>query len=250
MSDDNYTKTDGKRGKSRDNIELKRLNEAANETLGVSMKPNRFVPENYDPTISEKRRDAGIIGIQLILMSAAYRAQYERVSQLISDAGQRLDDALIENARDTETAQGVLEALENDAVCLADGTAIFLSADGRVKTAEGHLLSSDAVPASLYSKLQTSPRYEIYAQARDAANAARVRARELAGYAVEIDAMSEEMADDRGVTSKRMHEIEDQVKRVVRDLDNIPNVKASFEAASSKSLDENPLNLSMIPMPG
>lgn len=170
-------------------------NEAAGRDVG---RISRFHHDRDPKTIEEKKqeRERRMSALAQLMRDPAYAAAYQRARDAIDRAQVVLDAALLENAQITEDLQERLEEMEGRAARLPDGRAVFRTADGSIRTADGHRLRSEALPASLIIPLD-APSYEDYALSRDALTSVRAHGQELSRVQTEvIDPARERLADE------------------------------------------------------
>lgn len=189
-------------------------NEAAGREVG---RISRFHPDRDPEVLNHKKREqeARMSALMRLMRDAEYAAAYQGAWDSLNNAQPALDEALIDNAADTEQLEESLREMEARAARLPDGREMFRGADGSLRTADGQRLRGDELPASLAIPAN-APSYEDYAAMRDALIAARQRGDHLARIQTEvIDPARDRLNDEDNPPSKgELDGIRDRLDRV------------------------------------
>ena len=186
--------------------------------------------------------------LELLMQDPAYRALWQNTMNKMDDLQEKLNTAIDKTSLQIEHLETLLEDLEDKAPKLEDGTAVFLDANGNVRTADGRQLQSDALTASLLLDLQTSPSYEQYAGARDALHSARARQDNLADIQDEVNKDRAVLTDpDNPPSADEVRDIHDRVEGHTMALQNLTEAKSSFSAVANPDIED--LNLDLPPFP-
>ena len=187
-------------------------------------KARRFISRDQDPR-EQSRKDrqdatqAAISALQARLADPEYRAAYERAHDAVDRAQAALDEALLENAEEIERLAIRAREMDEAAAQLPDGTAVFMDANGTLRTADGRRLGSEDIPSSLVIPAD-APSYEDRAAVRDASEAARTRGAELAGIQTDvIDPARERLHDeDDPLELDELGEVADAMERARKSI--------------------------------
>ena len=208
-------------------------------------KAPRFLDDNSTPrTQQEKERKTAqqerFAKTLLDLMNdPAFRAAYDRISDKIDDAQDRLNSALDKVAQRIEHLLQVKTDLEEAAVKLEDGTAIFKSQDGKIYTADGCEVPAGSLSPALLTQLDNGPSWEQYQGTTDALNGARQRQNDLSGMQDNIDDARTRRDNAKSVDD--LGDVEKDIDRIFVKIDGQLSNKSDFNAQAStrpKPLDE------------
>jgi hypothetical protein len=209
-----------------------------NELAGAGhAKAARFFDENGRPRSDrEKARKRGIKRIlselELLMLDPAYQAAFQAANDAIDGAQAALDAALLENAR-------YIADLEDRAVKLDDGRAVFIRPDGRGETANGEI-----IPIEIMLTLDIPPDAPTIEEYR----AARARQRRLAEHGEDIDKAREEVSDpDNPASKERLDDIRKEMEEIECQVNGTPTLRSSFNA--SPGPDEIRANLDLTAAP-
>ena len=193
-----------------------------------------------------KARRAFLNQLELLMQDPAYRALWQTTMNKMDDLQEKLNTAIDKTSLQIEHLETLLEDLEDKAPKLEDGTAVFLDANGNVRTADGRQPQSDALTASLLLDLQTSPSYEQYAGARDALHSARARQDNLADIQEEVNKDRAILTDpDNPPSADEVRDIAENVDEYISRIDNITEARSSFSAVADPRLDDLDLSLDL-----
>ena len=200
-----------------------------------------------------KARRAFLNQLELLMQDPAYRALWQTTMNKMDDLQEKLNTAIDKISSQIEHLETLLEDLEAKAPKLEDGTAVFLDANGNVRTADGRHLQSDTLPASLLILLQTSSSYEQYAGARDALNSARARQDQLADIQDEVNKDRAILTDhDSPPSADEVRDIQTRIEQRVEQLNQYDRIDSQFNSAVKTVLtsESNELDFDAVPVPG
>ena len=151
-------------------------------------------------------------------LDPAYEAAYQAATDAIDAAQTALDNALEANARQ-------IADLEDRAVKLPDGRAVFIRADGRGETRDGEI-----IPVAVMVTLDVpdnAPTIEEY-------DAARERRQALGGYAEDVDRARDRVNDpDAPPSREELEDITDEMETLTREIEGKQSLSPGFAAVSS-----------------
>lgn len=180
-------------------------------------------PRDRDRKQRQKATERLLTELARLRLDPAYEAAHQAANDAINDAQAALDIALDANAR-------LIADLEDRAVKLPDGRAVFIRTDGRGETADGEI-----IPAAIMLTLDIPND----APTIDAYDAARERRRALGGYADEIDRARDEVNDpDNPASKERLEEIDTDMDTLIRNIEGVSSAKTAFEAATASSTEQ------------
>jgi hypothetical protein len=184
-----------------------------------------------------RKERAGLTALDLLLLDPVYRQTYERVSNTLNDAQERLDRAILRTTESIERLEALTAELEERAAKLGSGTAVFRAADGTLYVADGRRLS-EAESASLSIPLN-APSWEQYKSAQDALDRAQARQKRLGEIQTEILDPAREKLNDRGdpPSIKGLQGLEADLKKVDKELDALEKSKPAFNAVPAPAAD-------------
>ena len=219
----------------------KEFDDLNNELAGAGhAKAARFFGGNGRPRSDrEKARKRGIERIlselELLMLDPAYQAAFQAANDAIDGAQAVLDAALLENARH-------IADLEDRAVKLDDGRAVFIRPDGKGETADGEI-----IPIEIMLTLDIPPDAPTIEEYR----AARARQRRLAEHGEDIDKAREEVNDpDNPASKERLDDITKEMEDIQREIENRPSITASFNPVAASDEADLPLDLGTAPILG
>ena len=204
-------------------------NEAAGRDVG---RIKRFRPDQSPEFLDKKKREneERISQLMQMMRDPVYAAAYQGAWDSYHRAQEALDQALLDNAEEIERLEALITEYEENALRMPDGTLAFLAADGSLRSAEGHLLRGEAVPASPSNTLQTTS-YAQYAEGRAALQSARVIGQELADIQTEVlDPANARLSDnDNPLSLDELDGVVERMDRLTNDLyeGRIPEIDAN-----------------------
>ena len=225
------------------------------EIAGIGHKAARFLdgedsPRHRKEQAEQRARDLAFeTQLQILLRDPVYAPAWNRANDKLDQAQAQLNVALDRVADRIANLQDLVDDLEQKAVKLDDGTAIFKGADGRIYTADGRHLPSEAVPASLLTQLDTSPSWEQYRDARDALQSARTRQQKLTDIQDDIDGTRKKLNDpDNPPSLDDLEELEAGLDEMLCTIETQEKVCGVFEASAKQQIEpDNSNDLSVAP---
>ena len=199
----------------------------------------RFVHATDERTLeAERKKDSAWQSFQNLLQryldDPVYRAAWERANDLLTEVQDKLDAALEKVTAGIERLEILIEAQEEEAVKLPDGTAVFRAADGSVWTTDGRRLS-EAETASLTFP-EGLPSWEQYSDTRDALQSARARRDRLIGIQEDVINPARDKLNDPDDPAQSVDEIEgieDRLRRADEEIDAIERMSVRFGRSSN-----------------
>ena len=163
-------------------------------------------------------------------LDPAYEAAFQAANDAIDRAQVALDAALAENADH-------IADLEDRAVKLPDGRAVFVRADGSGETADGEI-----IPAEVMDTLNVPDD----APTDDEYNAARERRRELGECGDEIDHARKTVNDpDNPADKDDLDTVRRWMDDLTRKIENVPEMSEEFAQAASSPVSERAASISL-----
>lgn len=233
MSEDYTERRDGERRLTQDQVDLA---DKARELAGSSMKITRFIDEDRDPRLRDKkRREAEIKRVlselQRRMLDEDYRIAFTAADTALRETRQKLDDALIE-------ISDILEALEDAAPKTKDGKAVFLLSDGRGRTKDGEVIS-----AADMASLITSNRHPTWSEYE----VAQRRFLKLTNYVDEVENTHKRLHnDDKPLDKPDVEDIAKRMQVIERTIEDRPSLAPAFNPVAMP-LDTPPLDLTAAP---
>lgn len=197
--------TDDNKGAEKNRVELERkaIAESGGMVIGADAQTIKTRKDAEHARIQQQKFSTHMTALQIMLQDEAYYAAWNAARDAIDRAQLRLDEALAE-------LEAKIESIEDRAVRLADGRAVYMRPDGTAVTKEGETISAAVLSElSIPANAATEEEYR----------AARTRQAELGGYADEIDDARTEVRDPDNPPSKdRLEEIKDQMDKRASDI--------------------------------
>ncbi|MEM9840552.1 MAG: hypothetical protein AAF830_15545 [Pseudomonadota bacterium] len=152
-----------KNRRQRDHDDLQ--NEIAGRETG---RARRFLPDDARTAEgARKRRGRLAAETQLVLMlqDPVYRERYEAVSAALSTAMQTTDAVLVRLEEQILAAEIALDALQETAARLPDGTRVYRDAQGTVRREDGSAIDDTLTATIIWTG--NEPSFEAFTAARD-----------------------------------------------------------------------------------
>ncbi|NQY39353.1 MAG: hypothetical protein HRT80_04560 [Henriciella sp.] len=212
------------------------------ELSGSSNKAARFFDadksrRNRHARDRDARDKAYQTQLDLLMLDPIYAAAFERVSNLVDDAQDKLNAAIDQVAQRIEHLEGLVTDMENRTAKLPDGTAVFRAADGSLKTADGRDLT--AAETALLINADNLLSYERYNDAHSALHAARARQDGLSDKQAVLDDARRKMDDsDNPPSQDDLDDIEKDITRVIQEMETANALRPQFQKAVSTSPED------------
>lgn len=212
------------------------------ELSGSSNKAARFFdteksPRNRHGRDRKARDEAYQTQLDLLMLDPVYAGAFERVSNLIDDAQDKLNAAIDQVAQRIEHLEDLVRDMEDRTAKLPNGTAVFRATDGSLKTADGRDLTAAEITLLLNEGSLLS--YERYNDAQTALQAARARQDGLSDKQTVLDDVRSRMGDpDNPPSQDELDDIEEDVAQVMRDLETANALRPQFRESVSASPDD------------
>ena len=179
--------------------------------------------------------------LDLLMMNPAFAAEYEAANIAIDDTQKMLNKAMSATAQNIERLTELIEDMEERTAKLPDGTAVFKTKDGQLKTADGDHLS-EAETASLLNPDSTDfLSYESYKNARDALQSARARQHRYGEFQSEIDTARERVKEAK--TPEELEAIKKDMEDAQDRIRQEQSMTPHFDQASAQPAEALAANL-------
>lgn len=212
-----------KERRQRDHDDLQ--NEIAGRETG---RARRFLPDDARTAEgARKRRERLAAETQLVLMlrDPVYRERYEAVSAALSTAVQTTEAVLARLEEQILAAEIALDAIQEKAARLPDGTRVYRDAQGVVRREDGSAVDDTLVATIIWTGNETS--FEAFTAARD----------HLAGLKASRDEVTDYQNNVLGPANDRITEEDnppslDDLNDILNDIDaKIPDVVRQKQSA-------------------
>ncbi|MEW5424768.1 hypothetical protein [Amorphus sp. 3PC139-8] len=149
----------------------------------------------------------------MLLNDPAYAQAYEGAMNALADAESAVDRALEQALERAETAQSILDETLDNAMKLPDGTAVFMDAEGTVRTEDGEAI--DTVLAAALEWQGNEPSYETFVEQRDGLVAANDAVADIRRDQVELGDIRAELTDrDNPPSKERVDALRDRAEKI------------------------------------
>lgn len=212
---DDADKLEGEKHLSIDGLAIA---DRAREEAETSPRIRRFLPEERDPRLREKKRlerqlQQALSELQQRLRDPEYRAAWDSANEAIDRAQIAVDQAIEENT-------DLLDVLEDRAPKLADGRAVYLNPDGTGRTKDGETIS--LAEMALLTIPKDAPTWDEY-------ETAWKRQAELAQKSEKIDRARTTVNDPNNPAEKpELEDITKDMDIITRDAEGRPILQQSF----------------------
>lgn len=217
-------------------------NEIAGRDVG---RRSRFLnADAHSPEAQRKKRDARAFQNRLLelLNDPVYRAKYEGVLQVLSDAEQATQTIIDTLSDKLQSAQTDLSDMMGQAARLPDGTRVFRDANGNVRREDGTVVEDHLVDTILWTG--DEPSFEEVRDARD----------RIDGLKGQLDAANDYQNDVLGPARDRITDADNPPS--LKDLDGLmEDIQTRMpDAVAAQMPQETPLvtqslNPASIPLP-
>lgn len=220
---ENEIQLDGDRGQK--TTQQRDLADQARELAGTSPRILRFIDEQNDPKLREKKRlerqiQQALSELQQRMLDKDYAASFTTADTTLTETRNKLDVAL------NDVSQR-FEDMEDRAPKTGDGKAIYLLPDGTGRTKDGQVILAADMAALITS--DDHPTWAEYEQTRE-------RFLQLTGYAEEVDDTRKRLHDDAKPMDKPdIDAIPDRMKEIDRDIEGQIALSNEFARASELS---------------
>ncbi|MEW5421940.1 hypothetical protein [Amorphus sp. 3PC139-8] len=196
------------------------FDDSQRELAGVEVgRIGRFLSPEAREALREGRGDGSRGGSSMsaldwmMLNDPAYARAYEGAMNALADAERAVDRALEQALERAETAQSILDDTLENAMKLPDGTAVFMDAEGVVRSEDGEAI--DPVLAATLEWQGNEPSYELFVEQRDGLGAANDAVADIRRDQVELGDIREELTDQDDPPSKeRVNVLQDRIEEI------------------------------------
>ena len=215
------------------------------EVSGVNVaRMDRFLIGSDNPRSPEvrqrKEREQSLRRqLDILMQNPAFAAAYYAANSAIDETQNKLNAAVSTTAANIERLSNIVRDMEDQTAKLPDGTAVFKTKDGTLKSADGRHLS-EAETASLLNP-ENILEYDAYTAARDALNNARARQNRYGEIQEEFDDARDRL--DKAETPEELKEIEKDMRETMKEIQTMNSSKPQFNISASKEIDPNSAKL-------
>ncbi len=183
--------------------------------------------------------------LQLLLNDPAYALAHARATAVADDAQDKINAAMDDVTTRITHLKDTLDDMEDRTAKLPDGTCVFRDREGRLIAADGRHLS-DAEAASLLNP-DALLSYEYYKSLRDALTSATKRQDKLSGAQDRLDDARRRLndPDEPPPSVEEVEDIEDDIRRVIKTVEQLDHAQPVFNAAASQSLEDGSFELNI-----
>ena len=210
--------------------ELGGVNVARNDRFFVGGENSR----NPQARQRKENRQALQTQLDILMQNPVYAAAYRSANSAIDNTQSKLNAAMMSTAANIERLSDLVQDMENRTAKLPDGTAVFNTKDGTLKTSDGRHLG-EAETASLLNP-ENLLDYDAYKTAQGALSGARARQDRYGEIQTEIDEARDQVKEAK--TPEELEQIQKDVEAAQDRIQQEQSMSSSFDQAATPSAQD------------